>query len=271
VDANGKLGSSQSVAQLVGPSLGGFLVTVIGAARTVTVNAASFALSAVALAAIRTPEPMPKAPEGKRRLREEIGEGLRFVVGHPILRRVVASTAMSNFFGSIVVALQAVYLVRVLHAEAWMIGLVMAVSSIGGLIGGLMSSWLGRKIGTARLIWLPSLAFGWCGLLIPAARPGWSTWLVAVGFTVLMVIGVFYNAAQLSYRQRICPPELLGRMNAAVRWIMWGVMPLGALVGGTLGTYGIRPMLVIAALGDWIAVLFVFLSPLRKMRDLPES
>lgn len=271
VDANGKLGTTQSVAQLIGPSLGGLLVTLIGAASAIAVDAGSFVVSAFSLSAIRKPEQPPAVREGKRNLRAEIAEGLRFVVGHPILRRVVVSTAMSNFFGTITTALQSVYLVRVLHAQPWLIGLVMAASSIGGLLGGLASNTLGKKIGTARMIWLPSLLFGWCGLLIPAARPGWSVWLVAVGFAVLMVIAVVYNSAQLSYRQAICPPELLGRMNAAVRWIMWGTMPLGALAGGVLGTYvGIRPMLVVAALGDWIAVLFVFLSPLRRMRDVPQ-
>ncbi|MBF9073300.1 MFS transporter [Streptacidiphilus fuscans] len=273
VDANGKLGTTQSFAQLVGPSLGGLLVSLVGAARAIVTDAGSFAISALSLFLIRTPEEKPTPVTGeKRNLRAEIIEGLRFVVGHPILRKVVASTAVSNFFGSITMALQMVFLVRVLHAAPWVIGLVMAGSAVGGLIGGLVANRLGKAIGTARLIWVPALLFGWTGLLIPLAQPGWSTILVAVGFTLLMVIGVLYNTSQVSYRQTICPPALLGRMNASVRWIMWGTMPLGAALGGVLGTYfGVRPVMTVAALGDWAAVLFVVFSPLRKLRDVPEA
>ncbi|MEY9849233.1 MFS family permease [Streptacidiphilus sp. BW17] len=274
VDANGKLGTTQSFAQLVGPSLGGLLVSLVGAARAIATDAGSFAISALSLFLIRTPEEKPTLPATgeKRNLRAEIIEGLRFVVGHPILRKVVASTAVSNFFGSITMALQMVFLVRVLHAAPWIIGLVMAGSAVGGLIGGLIANRLGKAIGTARMIWLPALLFGWTGLLVPLAQPGWSTILVAVGFTLLMVIGVLYNTAQVSYRQTICPPALLGRMNASVRWIMWGTMPLGAALGGVLGSYfGIRPVMTVAALGDWAAVLFVVFSPLRKLRDVPEA
>lgn len=272
VDANGKLGSTQSFAQLTGSSFGGALVTLLGAAKAVAVDAVSFGVSALTLFLIRTPEPTPESPTEKRRLRTEIAEGLRFVVGHPVLRKLVASTAISNFFGTIVLSLQTVYLVRVLHAEPWVIGLVMGGSAIGGLAGGLIANWVGKKIGTARMIWLPALFFGWAGLLIPAARPGWSTVLVAVGMTILMVIFVLYNSSQVSYRQTITPPELLGRMNASVRWIMWGTMPLGALAGGALGTYfGVRPMLTVSALGDWLAVLFIVFSPLRGLRDVPKE
>ena len=272
VDANGKLGATQSFAQLTGSSFGGALVTLLGAARAMGADALSFAVSALTLVLIRTPEPTPEQPAVKRRLRTEIAEGLRFVVGHPILRKLVASTAVSNFFGTIVLSLETVYLVRELDAEPWVIGLVMGGSAVGGLAGGLIANWVGKKIGTARMIWLPALCLGWAGLLIPAARPGWSTLLVAVGMTILMVIFVLYNSSQVSYRQSITPPELLGRMNASVRWIMWGTMPLGALAGGALGTYfGIRPMLVVSALGDWLAVLFIVFSPLRGLRDVPKE
>lgn len=270
VDGNGKLGTTQSFAELVGPSLGGLLVTVIGAAKAIAVDAVSFALSAASLALIATPEPPPATTTKKRNLRAEIAEGLRFVFHHPILRKVVATTAVGNFFGTVTLALLMVYLVRVLHAEPWAIGLVLGISSIGGLAGGLAAGWLGRRIGTARMIWLPALLLNWCGLLIPLAQPGWSIILVGIGFTVLTALGVIYNSAQVSYRQAICPPELLGRMNASVRWMIWGTMPLGALAGGALATWiGIRPTLFIAAIGDWAGILFVVFSPLRKLRDVP--
>jgi hypothetical protein len=81
---------------------------------------------------------------------------------------------------------------------------------------------------------------------------------------------VLYNIAQLSYRQAICPPGLLGRLNAAIRWIVWGTLPLGAVIGGTLGSVlGVRPTLWIGMAGSWAAGLWVLFSPLRGMRDVP--
>ncbi len=81
-----------------------------------------------------------------------------------------------------------------------------------------------------------------------------------------------YNVAQVSYRQAICPPRLMGRMNAAVRWVVWGTLPLGGLLGGALGTAaGVRTTLWIAFAGSWLAGWWVFFSPLRGMRDIPEQ
>ena len=83
---------------------------------------------------------------------------------------------------------------------------------------------------------------------------------------------VVYNLARLSYRQAICPPQLLGRMNAAVRWVVWGTIPLGALLGGALGSLlGVRPTLWIAFAGSWAGGWWVFFSPLRRLRDVPRA
>jgi hypothetical protein len=83
---------------------------------------------------------------------------------------------------------------------------------------------------------------------------------------------VVYNVAQVSYRQAICPPRLLGRMNAAIRWVVWGTIPLGALLGGTFGTIlGVRATLWIAFAGSWAAGWWVFFSPLRGMRALEDQ
>jgi hypothetical protein len=81
-----------------------------------------------------------------------------------------------------------------------------------------------------------------------------------------------YNVAQVSYRQAICPPRLLGRMNAAVRWVVWGTIPLGGVLGGVFGTLlGVRPTLWLGFAGCWVAGFWVFFSPLRRLRDVPQE
>lgn len=272
VDANGKLGTTNSFAGLLGPSIGGALVGLIGAAKAVAVDAASFAISALSLILIRTPEAKPERRAEHVTFRAAMNEGLRFVVKHPILRRIVACTSTANLFGSSIQAVEIVFLVRVLHAGPALVGLLFSLGAVGGLVGGLTAGWFAKKFGSARIIWASLLLPAPLLVLIPLATPGWGTLLFAVGNIVFSLTSLLYNSAQVSYRQRICPPELLGRMNASVRWIVWGTLPLGALMGGALGTWiGIRPTIWIGVVGCAFAGLFVFFSPLRKMRDVPDS
>ena len=81
---------------------------------------------------------------------------------------------------------------------------------------------------------------------------------------------VVYNITQVSFRQGLCPPELLGRMNATMRFLVWGTMPLGGVIGGALGSaIGVRQTLLVVAVGGSLAFLPVLMSPLRRMRELP--
>jgi MFS family permease len=272
VDANGKLGTTNAFAGLLGPSIGGALVGLIGAAKAVAVDAASFAISALSLTLIRTPEAKPERRAEHITFRAAMNEGLSFVVKHPILRKIVACTSTANLFGSSIQAVEIVYLVRVLHASPALVGLLFSLGAVGGLVGGLTAGWFAKKFGSARIIWASLLLPAPLLVLIPLATPGWGTLLFAVGNIVFSLTSLLYNSAQVSYRQRICPPELLGRMNASVRWIVWGTLPLGSLMGGALGTWiGIRPTLWIGVIGSAFSGLFVFFSPLRKLRDVPDS
>jgi MFS family permease len=269
VEGNGKLGVTQSFAQLIGPGLGGALVGLVGAARALAADALSYAVSVASLLAIRAAEQTPH-PDQRQRLTTEIKEGLLFVVRHPILRKIVACTGTANLFGSMALALQIIFLVRILHVRPAATGLLIALASLGGVAGGALSGRLSRRIGSARIIWFSMVVLSAPQLIIPLAEPGWRVALFVVGLAVFWFSAVIYNVAQVSYRQAICPPRLLGRMNAAVRWIVWGTLPIGALIGGALGTVaGVRPTLWIAFGGSWLAGWWVFFSPLRRLRDTP--
>ena len=300
VDGNGKLGATQSFAQVAGPGLGGALVGLVGAASAMAVDAISYAVSVASLLAIRVREvkggagvwgekvssqeqgPQEQGPDERGEsggdrppgstLRAEIGEGLSFVLRHPILRKIAACTGTANLFGSMGMALEIVFLVRVLRVRPADTGLFIAVASLGGVAGGLLAGRLSRRIGSARIIWYSMLVFGLPQLLIPLAAPGWRVAAFAVGMAAFSFSAVIYNVAQVSYRQAICPPRLLGRMNAAIRWVVWGTIPLGALLGGVFGTLaGVRATLWIAYAGSWAAGWWVFFSPLRRQRDLEVS
>ena len=276
VDANGKLGASQSFAQLVGPGLGGGLVGAFGAPWAMAADALSYLVSVVSLFGIRIREPgeQPGAdPAGARSgLRAEIAEGLRFVVRDPILRKIVACTGTANLFSAIATAVEILFLIRVLHVRPAYTGLLFAIAAVGGVAGGAASGRIAKRVGSARVIWFSILVLGAPSFLPALAEPGWSVALYPIGFAFSFFASVVYNVAQVSYRQAVCPPRLMGRMNAAVRWIVWGTLPLGGVIGGALGTaIGIRPTLWIGFAGTWAAGLWVYFSPLRRMRDIPRE
>ncbi|MFB7334287.1 MFS transporter [Streptomyces adustus] len=270
MEANGKLGTTQAFAQLGGPGVGGGLVAVLGAAGALAADAISYAVSVASLLGIRTREEPPPARRPEETLRSRIAEGLRFVVGHKVLRKVVACTGTANLFGGMSTALEVIFLVRELHVPPALIGLITAGTAVGGIVGGALAGRLARRIGSARIIWMSMLVFSAPQVVAAAAWRGWGVLLVPLGWGVAYFAGMVYNVAQLSYRQSVTPPELMGRMNAAVRWVVWGTLPLGGILGGVLGTQiGVRPTLALALVGSWAAGWFVFFSPLRRLRDVP--
>ena len=275
MDGNGKLGTSQSVAQIAGPSLGAGLVGLVGAAKAMTGDAISYAISAVTLAAIKTPEP-PRAPAsgGSERtpLRTQIGEGLRYVLRDPILRKAVAWSGSANFFVIMVESLGPVFLVRTVHLRPGYVGLLLALGAVGGVVGGLVSGSLARRVGSARISWLSMTVFALPGLLIPLAGRGPLVLMFAIGWMSWTFASTLCFIALTSYRQATCPPELLGRVNATSRWIVWGTLPLGGLAGGALGSaIGVRATLWLAVAGGCASGLWLLFSPLRGMRDIPIS
>ncbi|WP_448616068.1 MFS transporter [Modestobacter sp. URMC 112] len=269
VDGNGKLEASRAIAQVAGPGATGALLRVLGAPLLIAVDAVSFLLSALLLGGIRTPDRAPDRA-ARRPLRTEIAEGLAFVVRHPLLRRIVACTGTANLFGTITTTLLVLFALRRLGLSESVLGFVFSAGAVGGLLGAFTAAPFARWVGEGRAIPLSAL------LLLPFAA---LTPLAALGSPVLLLVVsqfgiswaiVAYNVTQVSFRQRLCPPELLGRMNASVRFLVFGTMPLGGLLGGVLGTWlGVVPALWVAAAGQGVAALWVTASPLIRMRDLP--
>jgi MFS family permease len=272
-EGNAKLQSTQSVAQVVGPALGGVLLRVVSAPVLIGVNAVTYLVSAFAVGRIRQVETLPPA-EHRRSLRTEIAEGLGFVLRHRLLRRIVACTSIGNLAGSITGALSVLYIVRELGLDEAALGTVLSASAIGGLLGALSAEKIQRWVGEARLIplsaivWTPAAALTPLAAILPLPP---QAVLITGGLTFYFAV-VVYNVAQVTFRQRVCPPALLGRMNASVRFIVWGSMPIGGLLGGWLGhTFGIVPTLWVSVTLTFLAALPVLISPLLRMRELPTA
>lgn len=269
VEGNSKLQASESVSQIAGPGLGGVLVQALTAPYAVLIDAVSFVWSAAWVGAIKSRPPKPER-KPDRHLGKEILEGLRFVVSNRILRAIAMCTGSSNFFNSMYFAVFFVLLARDLHVSAGLIGLIMATSAIGGLVGSLVTERVTKRLGQGPTIWISILVSTPTSFVAPFLQHNWSLALLAFAQIVFWATVVVYNIAQVSFRQGLCPPHLLGRMNATMRFLVWGTMPLGAFVGGVLGSsIGVRQTLLVAAIGGCLPVLPVFFSPLRRMRELP--
>ena len=268
----GKLGASASFAQVSGRGLASGLVAVIGAALAVTADALSYAVSVTCLLLVKGDEPRPeRRTTGARQLRRDIPQGLAFIARHPVLRKITACTAAGNLFIAMEIALNLLFLIRVLHMRPAFAGLATALGSLGGIAGGMLAAWLARRIGSARIIWFSLLVLDAPSLVLPLAAPGWRIALFIFGYGVSMFACSVFGASQLAYRQSVCPPDLRGRMNAASRWITWGVLPIGGLLGGFAGSaIGIRPSIWIAYAGSWAAGFLVYFSPLRRVRNVSD-
>ncbi len=276
VEGNSRLEVSRSAAQLGGPALGGFLVDLLRAPFAVLFDAISFLVSGLFVLAIRNREEnVPTRAErraAKSSMKTELAEGLRWVLGNPYLRTISASTATFNLFSSMMWAILAIYLVRTLGMSPTMIGIVFAVANVGYLFGALTTSRISARLGVGPTILLGAM----CGiaiLLVPLA-PQDANGAIPFLLVAELIIGfgvVVYNVTQVSMRQAITPERLQGRMNSSIRFIVWGVMPLGQLSGGALATaFDLRTAIWVGAIGNALAWLPLLMGPVVKLREVPE-
>jgi MFS family permease len=274
VDGNAKLAISDSAATVVGPTMAGVLIDLMGASLAVITDAVSFGLSAVALLLVRRREPGVPTRAGEERpgLRTQIGEGLGFLFRHPVLRPVACCTATSNLFSSMAMAVVTVYMVRTLGLSPGMIGLTLGLGNIGVLVGAVTAARVTRRFGVGRAT-VGAIAVSGLGfLLVPLATPAVPLpWLIA-GYFLFALGSPVYNINQVSLRQAITPYRMQGRLHASMRFVVWGTMPIGSLVGGALGTLiGLRPTLVVAGLGGAMAFVWIALSPLPGIHRMPSG
>ncbi len=272
-EANGKLQSSYEIANITGPGIGGWLIGVITAPLAVLATAGTYVVSAIALMFTRDHE-TARDHEDRGPILREIWEGLHFVFTEKLLRRIVGTTGVSNFFSTLSGTLIPIFLLRELGFSPASLGLIFSLGAIGGLLGAMATPHIVRWMGEARAIPVSALGFSVIGLLLPVAAvvPEFAFPLLVGQFFVRSFTVLVYNITQVTFRQRITPPRLLGRMNASVRFVVWGVMPVAALLAGGLGTWlGVVPTMWIGAIGQLLSAGFVVFAPFWTMRALPDA
>ena len=271
VDGNSKLQVTASGALVVGPGLSGTLIRLATAPYAILVDAVSFVVSGGFTIAIRKREERQREHQ-QRRLLPELWEGLRYVLRNRYLLPQAISTGSSNFFSNVGFAILLVYAHRRLGLSASLIGIAFSLGGLGWMIGASQAARLRRLFGVGGATTIGVAVGGPAALLVPFAPKGNAAVAFLVAFGIIEGFGaVVYNIQQVSLRQAITPARIQGRMNATMRFLVWGTIPLGSLTGGALAaTVGLRTTLFVGAIGQFVALLPIVLSPIRGLRDFPE-
>lgn len=230
IEGNSKLSAIRSLTSISGPGMAGPLVGWLGAPVTLLVSSAGMAMSGLLATGIRKREQKPVSSEHPQLLRD-IKEGLKFVLKRPVLRAIILGDAIFNIFLVMYQTMLLVFLEREMNLESFGIGLILSGMGCGALLGALWASRVSKRVGQGPVIWLAPLVTCPLTVLMPLAHPGWSVYVAALGLASLSLGGVIRFVAQSSFQQTLTPDRLLGRMSATARFVSWGGIPLGGLLG----------------------------------------
>ena len=268
IDGNVKLETSRSAAQVAGSGLGGALVQAIGAPLAILVDSASFVASVVSLAAIRTREHAAHAAT-RHDFWVELRQGASVVFGSPVLRNIAGCTATNNLGSGIVSAVFLIFAYRSLHLAPALVGIVLAVGNLG-FFGALSSGRIADKFGLGRTLAVSVAISGVGALVAPFAALAFPFIVLLVSQLIVSFSTPVYNVNQVSLRQAIVPQALQGRMNATMRTIVFGTLPIGSALGGVLGSsIGIVPTMIVGGIISVSAVLWIRCSDVYALRATP--
>lgn len=268
LEGNAKIGMTGAIAEIGGPSIAGALVQLITAPMAMLVDAVSYVFSAVTIGTIRAPERSVEPVEGPAGLRRQLAEGFGAVARHPLLRPMALASVITALFGNFFAALYIFYGLNELGLSPYLLGVVIAAGGVGDLAASLLVGRITRRVGYGPAIVWTRVAAALLGVLIPLAG---GPPLVAAGF--LLIPQLFGDGLhtvslidELTVRQQVTPPRLLGRVNGTLHVLIDGVGPIGALAGAVLAeAFGIRTAIWVSVAGSLVGVGFLIFSPVRRL------
>ena len=272
VEANAMLNASRSVSAVGGPAIAGVLIQVLTAPIALLADAVSYLASALFLSRVRTPDPPVEHDPGT--IREQLGAGMSFLVRDPIMRPAVFSVATMNLFNFAFQGLFILFATRHLGLDPGVLGLALGAGAVGGVVGAVVASPLGRRIGIGPGYIIGLILFPAAAILIPLAQG-----LPFAAIVVILIVAEFagglgvmildINGGALLIART--PARIRGRAGGAFRFVNMGVRPIGATIGGILGSLiGVRETLLIVTVAQLVGLLWLIGSPIPRLRDLPE-
>jgi MFS family permease len=274
VDANSKLATSSSIAEIGGPGLAGTLVQIAGAPFAILVDAFSFVASAVSLALIRSPEPLRPTRETTTRIAQEIIEGLWAVRRHVVVFPLALRSILGHVFGSFYGVLYSLYLLQELHLDPFLLGIVISAGGVGSLVGSVFASRVIRALGIGpAIIWM-ALGSSALGVLTPLAQGPVLIATLMVFLPQLIGDGMqtIEGVGEISLVQGLIPDRILGRANATLEVVSHGIgYPIGALIAAAIAEgIGVRGAIAVGWAGMAASLLFLIFSPLPRVRTAAE-
>jgi MFS family permease len=270
VDANSKLEATRSMSQAVGPTAAGAVISIVAAPLAVLGDTLGYAASWLSLMMIRKPEQVQTGP--RKSTWHDIKEGLSIVFKDKRLRAIAGTTATSNLFSAAFGVVLTKFLLVDLGMSYFEVGLVFGVGSLGGVVGALIAMRVARRLGVGTSIIVGSVIFSVLSTSFYFATPENGVWLSAAILFFSFVGVLIYNIAQVSYRQALVPQQVQGRMNASIRTVVWGVIPVGNILGGAIAEMvGVRETVVLMAALTMLSPLWVIFSPVRGVREFPKD
>lgn len=255
--SNARLSFTEGVAIVAGPSLGGLLIVVLGAAGAITADAVTFLVSAIAVSLILPVR--ERREEGRGKVGTAVRAGLRFIRRHDQIKPLAIALTFANLGSGIVGGLVVLFFQRTLRLEGWEAGLAYACNGVGAIIASILSGRVSARLGFGRTV-IAGLISSCVGFALLASATH-STWVFTAGGGMAVIgVGVYLSIiASASLRQHLVPGELLGRVTASYRIFLSGALGIGALVGGIIGelasvrvalfvTFGIYVVVVVSAL-----------------------
>ena len=272
VQANSLLNGSRSLSGVAGPSIGGGLIQLFGAPLAMLVDALSFVASALFLVRVDAVEPPVEPAPGS--IRAQLASGLSFIFRDPIMRPTIMSAATLNLFNFGFQALFILYVTTYLGVNPGLLGLALGAGAIGAVVGALLASRIGRRIGIGPAFVLGLVIFPAALILVPLAG-GPLPFILAALFTMEFVGGFGVMILDINAGAIIparTPDRIRGRVTGAFRFINMGVRPIGALIGGFLGgMIGVRETLFLVTIASLSGVVWSFGTPVARLREMPET
>lgn len=270
VDANSKMSLSRSVSFVTGPSVAGFLVQIFTAPVTLLIDAFSYLGSALFLGRIKAKE--PPLEDGENGVLQSLREGFRFVMRDEFIRPELACVATINLFNFVFHAIFVLYATKELGVSPGVLGLALGAGAVGGIIGALVAVRVERLIGIGPAFVVGAVLFPLPLVLVPLASGSELAIALLLGaaefFSSVGVMILDVNASSLTFLRT--PDRLRARTSGTFRFVNYGIRPIGALIGGALGTaIGLQTTLWIGALGALAGVIFLVFSPIPRLREAP--
>jgi MFS-type transporter involved in bile tolerance (Atg22 family) len=270
VEANGKLELSGSITAIAGPSLAGLVIQAITAPLAIVLDAGSYLVSALCVFLIGHQEDAPQMSRAP--LWTQVRDGLGVVFGNPMLRAFAGCLATSNFASNAFFALYILFGTRELGLNAAELGLVYGLGASGALVGAMIAPWAAARLGVGRALIIGACLGSLEVLPVVFATPRTAVLLLLLSSLLGNFGWVLYNVHAVSLRQAVTPMALQGRVNATFSFLVSGMLPLGALLGGTLGEIlGLRNTIILAAVGSLFAFLWVLFSPVHNVTRISEA